>query len=489
MSALRTAVSLIYLASIADFASAQVVVASKQDSETAILAEMAAALLRVDGIDVRVSHSMGGTPVVWHALVRGDVDVYPEYTGTITQQVLRDPSLTDFEKLRSELASRGIGLTPPLGFANNYAIGMTQARADALKIRAISDLKSHPKLRLGFSSEFLGRDDGWPGLKRHYQLPQTDVRGMDHQLAYLGLAAGDIDATDLYTTDAEIHTRSLVALIDDRKFFPRYEAVFAYRLTGDPRIPRALGKLVGQLNEATMIGLNERAKSRIDPARIASDFLKTAAPTETWVDRLWVHTIEHIAMVSGAVAVSILVGVPLGILAARRPKLGAVVLAATGIVQTIPSMALLVLLIPIPLIGGTGTKPALVALSLYGLLPVVRNTLTGLREIPPNLREAAAGLGLPPRAILWLVELPMASRSILAGIKTSAVISVGTATLGALIGAGGYGQEIMRGIQLTDMNRVLEGAIPAAVMALVVEGLFTLLERVVVPRGLRLSVL
>jgi osmoprotectant transport system permease protein len=468
-----------------DAVHAQIVVASKQDSETAILAEMAAALLRADGLKVRISHSMGGTPVVWQALVRGDVDVYPEYTGTIVQQILHDPTITDFERLRGVLAGRGIGLTDPLGFANNYAIGMTAARAESLKIQNVSDLISHPQLRFGFSSEFLGRDDGWPGLKRYYNLPQTDVRGMDHQLAYLGLSAGDIDATDLYTTDAEIHTRSLVALIDDRKFFPRYDAVFAYRLNGDPRVPHVLAKLVGRLNEGTMIGLNERAKSQVDPARIASDYLNTQAPTETWLDRLRVHTMEHVALVSGAVAVSILIGVPLGIIAARRPTLGAIVLAVTGVVQTIPSMALLVLLIPLPFIGGTGTKPALVALSLYGLLPVVRNTLTGLRGIPPNLLEAAAGLGLPPRAILWRVELPMASRSILAGIKTSAVISVGTATLGALIGAGGYGQEILRGIQLNDINRVLEGAIPAAVMALVVEGLFSALELFVVPRGLR----
>jgi osmoprotectant transport system permease protein len=352
---------------------------------------------------------------------------------------------------------------------------------------------------LGFSSEFLGRADGWPGLKRRYNLLHTNVRGLDHQLAYLGLTAGDIDVTDLYTTDAEIRTRSLRALIDDKGYFPRYEAVFAYRLDLQqraPQVPVALARLEVRLSEQTMIELNQQAKSRIDPATVAADFLAVAfaapksaqaAPPETWIDRLKVHTVEHLALVAGAVFASVMIGVPLGILAARRPRIGAALLAVTGIVQTVPALALLALMIPLPFIGGTGTKPALIALSLYGLLPVVRNTLTGLRDVPANLREAAAGLGLPPHAVLWRVELPIASRAILAGIKTSAVITVGTATLGALIGAGGYGQEILRGVQLSDPARILEGAIPAAVLALLVEALFTAIERILVPRGLRLE--
>jgi osmoprotectant transport system permease protein len=375
---------------------------------------------------------------------------------------------------------------------------LTQSRAQALGVRTISDLARHPQLRLGFSSEFFGREDGWPGLQRHYQLPHKDVRGLDHQLAYLGLAAGDLDVTDLYTTDAEIRTRNLRVLDDDRRFFPRYDAVFAYRLDLRERSAaaiNALSRLEGRLTEETMIGLNERAKSRIDPSTIAVEYLATAVPgiaanasahSETWLDRLRVHTVEHLAMVLTAVLASVVIGVPLGILAARRPRLGGIVLAATGVVQTIPALALLALLIPLPLIGGTGGKPAIIALVLYGLLPVVRNTLTGLKDVPPTLREAAAGLGLPPRAVLTRVELPMASRAILAGIKTSAVISVGTATLGALIGAGGYGQEILRGVQLNDPIRVLEGAIPAAVLALVIEAAFTGLERLLIPKGLRL---
>src|SRR6185369_5245582 len=176
------------------------------------------------------------------------------------------------------------------------------------------------------------------------------------------------------------------------------------------------------------------------------------------------------------------VAVPLGIVAARRPLLGRAILGAAGILQTIPSLALLVFMIPLL---GIGSAPAIVALFLYSLLPIVRNTHAGLTGVPEPLREVARALGLGPGAALRLVELPLASPSILAGIKTSAVINVGTATLGALIGAGGYGQPILTGIRLDDVTLILEGAIPAALLALLVERAFDASERLIVPRGLR----
>ncbi|MGD2113086.1 MAG: ABC transporter permease, partial [Gammaproteobacteria bacterium] len=147
-------------------------------------------------------------------------------------------------------------------------------------------------------------------------------------------------------------------------------------------------------------------------------------------------------------------------------------------------LALFVFMIPLLGIGG---PPAIVALFLYSLLPIIRNTYAGLRDIPPAIIESAEALGLPARARLRLVELPLATRAILAGIKTAAVINVGTATLGALIGAGGYGQPILTGIRLDDTALILQGAIPAAVLALLVQGLFELVERRLLPRGLRLG--
>jgi osmoprotectant transport system permease protein len=472
-----------------------VTVASKQDAETTVLAEMAAQLARGAGAEVRLQQGLGGTPVVWRALVRGDVDVYPEYTGTVTQQILNDPSPRDEAGLRRALEVHGVGMTGPLGFANNYALGMREARAAGLGVRTISDLRRHPGLRFGFSSEFMGRTDGWPGLRQHYGLPQADVRGLDHQLAYRGLSAGDLDVTDLYTTDAEIRTLNLRVLADDRGFFPAYKAVYLYRLDLGRRAPgvvAALRRLEGRLDEAAMIGLNERVKTGTAPAAAAAEFLATLGGTgpaagETRAERLLRATREHLLMVAASLAVAVLAAVPLGVLAARRPLLGQAVLGLAGVVQTVPSLALLALLIPLPLIGGTGTKPALVALFLYSLLPILRNTVTGLRGIPPTLREAAEGLGLPPRARLWRVELPLASRPILAGVRTAAVINVGTATLGALIGAGGYGQLITQGVQLGDYGLIVEGAVPAALLALLVDAAFGGLERLVVPKGLRLE--
>jgi osmoprotectant transport system permease protein len=198
--------------------------------------------------------------------------------------------------------------------------------------------------------------------------------------------------------------------------------------------------------------------------------------------RLVKHGLEHLFLVAVSLGMAILVSLPLGILAARRERGGQVILSLLGIIQTIPSLALLVFMIPLLGIGGA---PAIAALFLYSLLPIVRNTHAGLRDIPLDLRESAIALGLPPAARLKLVELPLAAPSILAGIKTSAVINVGTATLGALIGAGGFGQPILTGIRLDDVGLILEGAVPAALLALLVQGLFEILERFLVSKGLR----
>jgi osmoprotectant transport system permease protein len=476
-----------------------IVVASKQDAETTILGEMASQVCRASGAAVEFKQGWGGTPAVWEALRVGAVDVYPEYTGTIALQILHDPALVDLAALRFALAPQEIGLTNPLGFANNYALGMRADRAAELHLQTASDLRGRPKLRLRFSSEFMGRSDGWPELRQKYDLPQTDVAGMDHQLAYRALSAGEADVTDLYTTDAEIRTRRLTVLTDDLHFFPQYQAVFVYRLDLERRAPaalKAIRQLEGRLDREAMIGLNERAKSGEPPAQVAASFLQSLGlgGGDAGVSRLarfWKQTREHVVMVSTSLLFAVIVALPLGICAARRPWLERMVLGIAGVVQTIPALALLALLIPfLGLLKGvpaTGVVPAMIALFLYSLLPIIRNTVVGLRGIPANLREAAEGLGLPPAARLWRIELPLAAPAILAGVRTAAVISVGTATLGALIGAGGYGQSITQGVQLNDAGLILEGAIPAAVMALAVDGLFGLLERIVVPKGLRLA--
>jgi osmoprotectant transport system permease protein len=384
-------------------------------------------------------------------------------------------------------------MTRPLGFENNYAIGMRRVRAEQLGVRRISDLKKHPDLALGFSNEFMNREDGWKGLQKHYGLPQTNVRGMDHRVAYEALVAGTTDATELYTTDAEIRRFNLVALDDDAHFFPIYRAVILYRLElerTNPAAVAAVAKLEGRIQQSNIIEMNGRVQNREPMPEVAADFMerefgeRPAVHLESDAHRLWRLTLEHLTLVGASLGPAILIGLPLGVVAARRPRLGQLLIGGAGVIQTIPALALLVFMIPIL---KTGALPAIVALFLYSLLPIINNTATGLRAIPRPLLESPDALGLSPAARLRLVELPMASPSILTGIRTAAVINVGTATLGALIGAGGYGQPIQTGLQMLDHREILFGAIPAAIMALAVQGLLTWSERLLVPRGLRLT--
>lgn len=472
---------------------AQVRIKSKEDTETTLLAHVIALLLQQEGLQVNDSHfRLGGSPVVWRAMVTGEIDMYVDYTGTLTNQIFAGQGIRDEAGLRHELAKHGVGMTKPLGFANNYAIGMRRTRAEELGIRRVSDLKKHPNLVLGFSNEFVDREDGWRGLRQHYGLPQANVRGMDHRIAYEALVAASIDATELYTTDAEIRRFDLVTLEDDTHFFPSYEAVILYRMELEKSLPAAIAacrKLEGRLSQSTMIEMNDRAAKEPMPI-IAADFMEREFGTrpnvhiESNAHRLWRLTVAHLTLVGISLGAAILIGLPLGILAARRPRLGQVLIGGAGVIQTIPALALLVFMIPLL---KTGALPAIAALFLYSLLPIINNTAVGLRSIPRPLLESADALGLSLAARLRLIELPIASPSILTGIRTSAVINIGTATLGALIGAGGYGQPIQTGLQMMDHSEILFGAIPAAMMALAVQGLLSWSERFLVPRGLRLA--
>ena len=469
-------------------------VGSKTFTESVILGEIAFRLIQETGTSVVHRRELGGTQVLFHALVADQLDAYAEYTGTISGEILSWRKKYGEEALRTALAEQGIGMSRPLGFNNTYAIGVSKEVAGRLGLTKLSDLKNHPTLRFGFSNEFMERADGWPGLRDRYRLPQRDVRGLDHDLAYRALASDEIQATDLYSTDAEIKSYKLLILEDDLRFFPSYECVWLYRLDLKSRAPKAVAALLrleGQLPADAMAGMNAAAKiDRLSEDSVAARYLGTKFGIETSIvaeeisDRILRRLGEHLTLVGLSLSAAIIIAIPLGIVAARWPMMGAVVLSMAGIIQTIPSLAILVFMIPWL---GIGAKPALVALFLYSLLPIIRNTATGLTDIPPSLREAAVALGLPWGARLLKVELPLASRAILAGIKTAAVINVGTATIGALIGAGGFGQPILTGLRRDDRAMILfEGAIPAALLALAVQWAFDLSERFLVPRGLRL---
>jgi osmoprotectant transport system permease protein len=477
-------------------------VGSKKFTESYVLGEIAKRTLSNAGISAEHRQGMGGTIILWQALRGGQIDAYPEYTGTIVQEILKrsDPVHDDF--VTDELRKMGVGLTTPLGFKNPYALVIRRDRANALGIRAISDLQKHPELKFGFTHEFLDRQDGWQSMAVAYRLRPQNVVGIDHALGYDALRNGQIDVKDAYSTDAKIAQYDLAVLEDDQKFFPRYDAVFLYRLSLDEKAIAALRGLEGKIDEATMTRLNAEAERTKDYAQAASLLFDSNPASsanltafngqisrslfgESFAHKLARWTARHLELAGFSLLLSIIVGVPLGIWASRGGAIGHVILGFAGVVQTIPSLALLALLVPLPFFG-ISVRTAITALFLYGLLPIVRNTATGLQDIPRALRESAIALGLSSRARLWQIYLPMASRSILAGIKTSAVINIGTATLAALIGAGGLGEPILSGLNLNDHATILQGAVPAAILALLVQWFFDLLDLVLIPKGLRL---
>ena len=453
------------------------VIGSKRFTESYILGEI---LAQASGGKHRPG--LGNTAILVEALKNGAIDVYPEYTGTIAKEVLKSEQRLDLHGLNRQLEPLGLAAGYPLGFANSYALGMKRVSAEKLSVKTISDLSRRPELRLGLSHEFLGRRDGWPGLKSEYALPQAP-RGLDHGLAYEALAAGEIDVVDLYSTDAKIARYDIAVLADERGFFPPYDAVLLYRREAAQRFPaafRTFEKL--KIDAATMVRLNARAElDQLAFADVAREFLgHKAEGSKGFWGALFAPDFfrllgEHVALVLGSLLAAIAVGVPLGVAAAKIRGVAQPVLLATGLVQTIPSLALLAFLIP--LTGTIGVWPALLALFLYALLPITRNTHAGLTQVPRGLKQAGTALGLTAKQVMSEVEIPLALPTIMAGVKTSAVINVGTATIAAFIGAGGFGERISQGLALNDHAVLLAGALPAAALALVVHVLFELAER------------
>lgn len=467
-------------------------VGSKRFTESYILGEI---LKQTVPAATNAQHKpgLGNTGIVYAALKAGAIDIYPDYTGTIAREILKIEGTFSLNDIHRRLAAEGLGMAVRLGFNNSYALAMRAEVAERLGIRRVSDLARHGGLKFGLSPEFIGRADGWPGLARTYALSQAPV-GLDHGLAYEAVAAGRIDVMDIYTTDAKIDRYALRVLEDDSAYFPRYDAALVYRLDLPVRQPaawQALQKLEGRIDEKTMIRLNAAAelenRSFADAARLFTMASGTNAVvggstsgprtllSAVFADDFWRLTREHLLLVVVALATGIAVAVPLGVLAAKVPQAASPILAVAGVIQTIPSLALLAFLIP--LLGTIGTAPAMVALFLYSLLPIIQNTHAGLQGVGDGMRQAALALGLRARQVLWLVELPLALPTILAGVKTSAVIGVGTATIAAFIGAGGYGERIAQGLALNDNTTLLAGALPAAALALLVQGAFALLER------------
>ena len=492
-----------------------VVIASKPFGESYLLTEMAAQLLEARGIAVERRPGLGATEVAFAALRADAIDVYPEYTGTGLTAILaatpmRDPRAV-FDTVQRVFTERwGIRWLPPLGFENTYAIAVRRTTAQQHDLRTLSDLaRVAPTLTAGFTPDFIGRPDGLPGLAGAYGLRFAAVRPLGQALKYRALAEAAVDVVDGYSTDGLIARYDLIVLEDDARFFPPYEAAYlvSARVQRDnPRALTALSELSGRIDVARMRALNARVEVGGEPvADVARDALGAMRllRSPAGVDRsssgggnrgsfadfvrqrrleLVALTVRHLLLVGVSLLAAILVSVPLGLWLEGHRRAAEPVIRVLGVIQTIPGIALLAFAIPFL---GVGVTPALIALWLYGLFPIVRHTYTGVRDADPRAVHAAHALGMTDRQILRQVRTPLAAPSIMAGIRTAAVINVGTATLAAFIGAGGLGEPIATGLALADTRLILFGAIPAAILALVVDGVLGYVERRMTPEPLR----
>ncbi|WP_188568453.1 ABC transporter permease/substrate-binding protein [Undibacterium terreum] len=472
-------------------------VGSKRFTESYILGEI---LSQAASSSAKVEHKqgLGNTAIVFEALKAGAIDLYPEYMGTIDREILKHEQPASADVIRRELAAMGLGVAVRFGFNNTYALAMRAADSERMGIRRIGDMAAHPELKFGLSHEFIGRADGWAGLAHSYGLKQQ-AQGLDHGIAYEALRKAQIDVIDIYSTDAKIKQLGLRVLDDNAGYFPRYDAVVLYRLDIAQRFPSAwqsIQKLEASIDESRMTAMNAAAeldnKSFTD---IAHAFLQQqespAAGGASKVARKNFWSIlfgpdlgrlsgQHIFLVACSVLLAVLVGIPLGIAAAYFSGLRYPLMSIVGVVQTIPSLALLAILIPV--LGRIGTAPALIALFLYALLPIVSNSCIGMEQVPKGLRMAATALGMGTKDRILSVEVPLALPVILAGVRTAAVISVGTATIAAFIGAGGYGERIAVGLALNDYDMLLAGAIPSAVLAILTQAIFAGLEHLLFSR-------
>ena len=493
-----------------------VVVASKPFGESYVLAEMFAQLMEARGVRVERRRGLGATEIAFRALRTGAIDVYPEYTGTGLLAVLGEPaqpgrSARDvYDHVSREFLRRfDVRWLPPLGFENTYAIAVRRKTADSLGLRTLSDLaRESSKLRAGLTPDFIGRPDGLPGLTKAYGVRPRAVRSLLPAVKYQALAEGAVDVVDGYSTDGLIKRYNLVVLLDDKNFFPPYEAAALARnaLANDnPRAIAALTELSGRLDVERMRALNERVEvageSVESVARSAlADLGLTGAATARVGDsavtregrdgslisylterrgQIGRMAARHLLLVVLSLMAAIALAVPLGLALERLPRHAEHVIRAVGLLQTIPSIALLAFMLPAL---GIGVVPALVALFLYSLYPIVRNTYSGVRTADPAAVAAATALGMTGRQVLRYVRFPLAAPVIMAGIRTAGVIAVGTATLAAFIGAGGLGDPIVAGLALSDTRMILSGALPAAALALVVDGVLALAERAATPK-------
>jgi osmoprotectant transport system permease protein len=483
-----------------------------------LLGEIFAQAMEARGVPVARRLGLAGSDVAFQALRQGSLDVYPEYSGTLLHSILHlaasqgdgrtERSAGDAESARlGELLAREYQLLwlPSLGFSNGWVLAVPKGLAAHDHLVTLSDLARRsgetPPLNAAFSPEFLGRRDGLPGLTEAYGLKLPDARPMAQPLKYAAVSSGAVNLIDAYATDGRLAALGLMPLEDDRHFFPAYDAAPLVRADLAGRSPEAMAALLslrGRLDADTMRRLNKQVEDGRAPSDVAAEWLKSeglsgARQSEqgsdvkgflpyAWSRRSYLGALllRHLELTGAALLLASIVGFALGLLSSRSVPAAAIALKSTAILQTIPGLALLAFLVPWL---GIGAWPALVALFVYALLPIVQATYAGLRGIDAELVDVAQGMGMTEGQILFRLRLPLAAGVIFSGLRTAAVIAVGTATLAAFVGGGGLGEAIVSGLTLNDPRLILLGAIPAALLALVVDGLLAALGTAASPRA------
>lgn len=485
-------------------------IGAKNFTEQELLGELVAQLIeRHTDLKVQRRFGLGGSDICHAALVGGELDLYVEYTGTALLNILKYQVIHNGDEAFSTVAKAyrdryDLEWLPPIGFNNTYTITVRSATADELDLTTISDLRPRGgQLSGGFTSEFMERPDGYPGLHKLYGFKLNSTVDLEPGLMYQAVAQEQVDVICAFATDGRLTAYDLRVLDDDQHFFPPYDAAPIVRgelLRNHPEIRDALVALAGticdddmrQMNHAVDVlkqepadvvrrWLNQREGQTSDHSRVASGDELAPKPSSFWAlalerkAEIGQKTLEHLILTVLGMLIAIALGVPIGVIIHRNVPARGPVLGAIEVVQTIPSLAMLAFLFAV--YGLLGTIPAVTALVFYALLPIVLNTFTGLCQVPPQVIQAADGVGMSSGQRLWMVELPLAVPVTIAGIRAATVLTVGIATLCTYIGAGGLGDFIARGLARNDPRLTLLGAVPAAIMAVTLSLLIRLMEK------------
>jgi osmoprotectant transport system permease protein len=494
------------------FCSSPIIIGSKKFTESIILGEVLSIILEKKyNKQVIRKFGLGGTKIAFDALVNNDIHTYPEYTGTGYVMILKldgekDPSKV-FQIVSSLFQEKwDINWSKSVGFNNTYALAVRKGNNKFKFIKKISELSGNMgSIKYAAPYEFMERKDGHAPFSNFYNLnfSKENITSMEAGLMYSAIIDQEVDMIIVYSTDGRIKTSNLKLLEDDKQFFPPYYVSYIYQnktAKDHPPLQKAINLMEGLISQEEMVAMNDLVdRLKNDPYSVANNFLINKKIidgdltsnnvnnnffTYAYTKRQYLLKLllEHLSISFSALLLGCIISLPLGIILTRYVSLSKIVFPIVNIIQTIPSIALLGFLIPI---FGIGFYPAMTTLFLYSLLPLIRNTYSGILSIDKDYIEAAKGLGLTNFQILTKVEIPLALPIIIAGIRTATVIIVGTATLAALIGAGGFGDPIFRGVATVNSKLILIGAIPAALLAIFADKIIGYIERVLVSKGVR----